>query len=68
MSLASSPSFKNIASPRYNFLCLSCLHCTVPELGQAAEIGGFLGMSCINDFVITEDINESDISVTDFLV
>lgn len=68
MSSASSPGFKNIASPRYNFLCLSCLHYTVPELGQAAAIEGFLGINCINGFVITEEINESDISITDFPV
>lgn len=68
MNLASGPGFKNIASPRYNFLCLSYLHYAVPELGQAAEIEGFLGISGINYFVKTEDIDKSDIYITDFPV
>lgn len=67
-NLASTPDLKLVASPRSHFLML-CIRCVyaVPEL-EVSKMYIFLGINCINDFVISEDINESDIYITDFPV
>lgn len=66
-NLASTPDLKCVASPRYLLmLCVRRVY-AVPEL-EVSKIQVFLGINCINDFVISEDINESDIYITDFPV
>lgn len=66
-NLASTPDLKCVASPRYFLmLCIRGVY-AVPEL-EVSKIQVFLGINCINDFVISEDINESDIYITDFPV
>lgn len=65
-NLASTPGLKCVSSPRHHFLMLCIRHVyAVPEL-QVSKIQVFLGVSCINDFVVSEDINESDIYVPIF--